>query len=458
MGNINTALYNSASALSVLGQAFNVVENNITNANTPEYADQTASFEAMPLDLSQQLPGGVEAGPLISSRNEYLEQAVRTQQTSLSYSTQLASDLGQVQSNFSLTSTSGIDSAMNTFFNSFSQLSVSPNDTTDRQAVLNAASGVAQSFQSAAQSIQQVSTNVVSETTGVVSQINSLASQIANLNQSYGSDAGANQDPGLDAQMHSDLLQLAQLTNFTVIQNSAGGYNVFLGGQSPLVMGSDAYAISAGNTSDQTGIQDSNGNDITGEITGGQLGALIQEQNTTLPGYLSSLNTLAQNFADTVNGQLAQGVDENGDTPTTPLFSYDQDDDAASTISVNSLTPDQIAAASADAPGGGDNAVAMAQLATTPEINGATFTQYFGNFESQMGNDVANAQADQQQAQSQLTQAQSEVSNASGVNLNDEATKLLQYQQSYDAVGKMVGVLDDLTQTLIDMVDTSTSS
>jgi flagellar hook-associated protein 1 len=454
MGNISTALFTSANALNVLGQAFNVVENNISNANTPEFAAQTASFDAQPFDISQQLTGGVEAGPLISSRDEYLEQAVRTQQTSLSFSTQTANDLGQVQSNFSLTSTTSIDTELDNFFNSFSQLAVNPNDTPDRQAVLNAATTMAQSFQSAASSIQQVSTNVTSQTTGAVSQINALASQIANLNETFGTSPGSNEDPGLDAQLHSDLLNLSQLTNYTMTQNNDGGYNIFIGGQSPLVMGGNAYSISSGNTSDQTTIFDSQNNDITSEITGGQLGALVQEQNTTLPGYTSSLNTLAQNFADTVNGQLSQGVDENGDTPTTPLFSYDSGA-PASTISVNDLTPDQIAAAAADAPGGGDNATAMAQIANTPEINGATFVQYYSQLATQIGGDVSNAQADQQQSQAQLTQAQTAVSNVSGVNLNTEATTLLQYQQSYQAIGQMVGVLDNLTQTLINMVDAS---
>src|SRR5579875_2901697 len=433
MGTINTALYNASNALGVLGQAFNVVENNISNANTAEYADQTASFEPMPFDPGGQLPGGVEAGPLISSRNEYLEQAVRSQQTALGFASQRAGDLGQVQSNFSLTSTNGIDAALNNFFNSFSQLSVNPNDTESRQAVLNAADSVAQSFQSAAGAIQQVSTNVVSQTNGVVSQINELASKIADLNRAYGANAGP--------------------ANYSLIKSDQGGYNVFLGGQTALVIGGTANAISADNSSNQTVIFDANGGDITAQITGGQLGALIGEQNTTLPGYLDSLNTLAQGFADAVNGQLAQGLDQNGNTPATPLFSYDAAGGAAATLSVNALTPDQIAAASAGAPGGNGNAVAMAQLADTPEISGATFTQFFGNLGATIGADVAGAQSDQQQAQAQLTQAQSEVSNASGVDLSAEAARLLQYQQSYDAVGKLVSVLDGLTQTLMNMVE-----
>jgi len=452
MGGISSALLNAGNALGVFGQTFNVVENNISNANTPGYADQNPSFDPLPFQPEQGLVGGVAAGPLISSRDEYLEQAVRTQQSLLGSATQSAGDLGQIQPLFDLTSTSGVSSSIDNFFNSFSQLSVNPNDAVSRQSVITAASQVAQGLQNTAAGIAQVSTNITSQTTSVVTQINQLASQIAGLNQSYQSNSAATSDAGLDAQMHSALENLSQLTDISVIKDSTGAYNVTIGGQTPLVLGSTQFAISAGNTSNQTTILDSQGNDITSQISQGQLGALIAEKNTTLPGYMTSLNTLAQSFADAVNGQLSQGVDENGNAPTTPLFSYDQASDAASTITVNNLTPDQIAAASAGAPGGNGNAVAMTQLATSPQINGFTFTEYYGNLGSQIGNDVAGATADQQQAQDQLSQAQAERTQVSGVSLNDEAAKLLQYQQAYQAVGKLVGVISDLTTTLMDMV------
>jgi len=138
--------------------------------------------------------------------------------------------------------------------------------------------------------------------------------------------------------------------------------------------------------------------------------------------------------------------------PAQALFSYDSATNAASTITVNSLTPDQIAAASAGSPGGNGNAVALTQMANTPQIGEFTFTQFYGNLGSQVGNDVAAAQQDQTQAQSQLTQAQAERSQVSGVSLNEEAIRLLQFQQAYDAVGKLVGVLNSLTTTLLNMV------
>src|SRR5271167_3711862 len=104
--------------------------------------------------------------------------------------------------------------------------------------------------------------------------------------------------------MHADLENLSQIANFSVIKTSDGGFNVELGGQTALVIGGNAYPISLESVASQSAILDSQGNDITSQITQGQLGGLIQEQNTTLPGYLTSLNTLAQSLADTVNGQL----------------------------------------------------------------------------------------------------------------------------------------------------------
>lgn len=452
MGGLTGALLNTANALDAFSQSLSVISNNVTNANTPGYADQTQSLTAQSFNPATGGEGGVLAGPLISSRSEYLEQAVRTQQELLGNAQQRASDLGQVQTLFSLTSTSGIDSSINSLFSSFSQLSVAPNNTVYQQAVISQAGALAQSVNQVASGLAQASTSVASQTSGVIEQINQLASQIAGINQDYQSSTAASQDPGLDAQMNSDLESLSSLTNIAVLHGSDGTYDVTIGSQTPLVMGGTAFNVSSASFSGQTTILDSNGNDITSQISQGSLGALIQEQNTTLPSYETGLNTLAQSLADTINGQLAQGVDQNGNAGA-PLFTYGQASNAASTLAVNAaITPDQIAAASADAPGGNGNAVALTALGTANTVNGETFTGFYGALGSQVGTDVSNAQNDQTQAQDQLTQAQSQRATVSGVSLNDEATKLLQFQTAYQAVGKLVTVLDNLTQVLMDMM------
>ena len=451
MGSLSTALVNSASALRVYDQVFNVIENNVTNANTPGYVSHDLSLVASPI-----AEGGVVAGPLLSSRSTYLDQAVRNQTEQLGTAQQQASDLGQIQSLFDTTGQAGVPGALTSFFNSVSQLSVNPNDQPSRQNVITAAQNVAQQFHQNAAGIQQTSRNVDSETSATVATINNLAAQIASVNQQYQNTPGAAQNPGLDAQLNSALDQLSQYANFSAVKTANGSYNVYLGGQTPLVLGGQASPISANFSSTQTAIDDAQGNDITSELqnNGGSLGSTLQTKNVTLPGYLASLNTVAQTFADTVNNALAQGVDASGNPPAVNLFQYNAARGAAFTLGVTNITASQIAAASATAPGGNDNALAVAQIANQPVLNGATITQAYGTLGGQVGQDIANAQEAQTSQQDLVDQAEQTRSAASGVSLDAEAAKLIQFQQAYQAAGQLVTTLNSLTQTLITMVQT----
>ena len=458
-GSLSSALLNSAQAISVYERAFNVIKNNIANANTPGYVEQDQTLEAMPFDPNSQLSGGVAAGPVVSSRSEYLEQNVRTQQSLLGYAQQGATDLSQVQQIFDLSSTStstsssnDLSGALSNFFNSFSQLSVNPNDPTERQSAIEAAQQVAQRFNQDAGVITEAENNADSQTASTVQTINGYLQQIASLNKQYAADTTASQDAGLDAQMHATLENLSGLVNFSTIQSGNGQVNVYLNGETPLVIGANEYALSADFSSPQTGILDSQGNNVASEITGGTLGGLLSEKNTTLPGYMETLSTLAKTFADQVNGQLSQGLDESGNPPAVNLFTYNQASDAASTIAVTGISPNQIAAASAGAPGGGGNAVAISQMATAPLVNGLSFTQSFAGLGTRVGQDVSQASADQSTYQDLLTQAQQTRSQQTGVSLDAEAAKLIQFQQAYDAVGKMVSTLSNLTLNVINLI------
>lgn len=449
-------LINSSNALNVYDQEFATIQNNIANANTPGYADENLVLKSDTFDPTENIYGGVSVASLQSTRSDYLEQNVRTQTTLLGTAEQQASDLAPLQSIFNLTSSSGISGALTTFFNSVSALSVSPNDAVARQTVLNSAQSLASTFNQAANSINSVAANVQQETVNSVASINTIAADLATLNQDYAA-TGDTANAGLDAQKNADLENLSEIANFTVVSTSNGQFNVYLGGQTPLVMNGQAFPISANFSTPQTTIEDSQGNDITSQITGGQLGAQIGETNTTLPGYMTSLNTLAQTLADTVNNALAAGVDSTGNPPATNLFSYDASAGAAYTLAVTpGMTGSQIAAALPSAPGGNGNALALAQLGSTPEVDGYTFTQAFGNLGQQVGTDISNAQNNQTAQQSLVTQAQAQRSAVQGVSLDAEAAKLLQFQQSYEAVSKLVSTLNSLTDALMNMMPLAT--
>jgi flagellar hook-associated protein 1 len=452
LGNLFASITNTANALKAFEDGLATVSNNVTNANTPGYVAQTQVFVAQPFDLSQGLVGGVEAGPVVSSRDVYAEDSVQQQQTALGYYTQKVADLTPLQSSFDLSSTSGVAPAMDALFSSFSQLSVNPNGTVERQAVLNAANTVAEQFQSAASGLSSQGANLNQQTQSIIGSVNQLASTIAQVNSDNRVDPSGGVNAGVDAQLYSSLEQLSQYVNFTTLQQPDGTVSVLVGGQTPLVVGDQAYDLSGDFSTPQTAILSSTGADITSQITGGQLSATVDDNNNVIPGYLTSLNTLAQSFADQVNTALDNGIDQNGAAPTTDLFTYNPVEGAALTLAVNPLTTDQIAAALPGAPGGNGNALAVAQLANATGVSGYTFDEYFGNLGGQVGNDVSSATNSETTKQNLLSQAQALRQQVSGVSLDAEAESLMAFQQSYEATSKMFTVLNELTESILAVI------
>ena len=447
-----TTLLNTAGSIQVFTRALNTIQNNVTNANTPGFAKQTQTLQAMPFDTANASGGGVQPGPILSSRSEYDEQAVRTQQSLLGESHQKASDLATIEPLFSLTSTTGISTSLSNLFNSFSQLSVNPSDESSRQAVINQAGALAQSFNETANGIGTVASNVQQQTTQAITNINQLTSDLAGLNKAIDASSTVASDPSVDARVHTDLEQLSQYADITALKQSDGTFSIYLGGQTPLVLGDTQFQLQATSVTSQTQILDSQGNDVTEKVQNGQLGALIDENNNVIPSYMSDLNTLAQSVADQVNNTLAGGVDNNGNVPSVNLFSYNATTGAAATLAVTSITPDQIAAASAAAPGGNGNALAVAALANAPVLNGASFTEFYGNLGARVGQDMSTAQADQTTQQDLVTQAQNQRQQDEGVSIDEEAAQLIQFQSAYQAAGQMLAVVNSLTQTLMNII------
>ena len=452
MGNIAASLINAASALQVYEGALEVTQNNVTNANTPGYATQLATLVSQPFDVKTGIPGGVSLGLTQSTRDQFAERAVRTQQTASSYDQQQVSDLSAAQNYFSLSTTSGIGPSISALFQSFSQLSVTPNDAVARQTVLNNAATVAQNFNATANGLLSQTSGLQQATTSTISAINQLGVTIAHINSQGPVDLNGGVNAGVDAQLNAALDQLSQYVNFSVLQQPDGQVSVYLGGQTPLVMGEQSFAMQADFSTPQSAILSSSGADITSQLSGGQLGAVLNDTNNLLPSYVSNLNTLAQTLADQVNNGLNNGIDQNGAAPTTNLFSYNAATSAALTLSVNPLTTDQIAAALPGATGGNGNASAIAALANAPVANGYTFAQAYGNLGAQVGGDLATAQNNSTTDQSLLTQSESLRQQVSGVSLNQQAETLLGFERSFDAISKMVGILNNLSLEVVNLL------
>ncbi len=166
---------------------------------------------------------------------------------------------------------------------------------------------------------------------------------------------------------------------------------------------------------------------------------------------------LAKGVADAVNNLQAQGSTTS--TPPyqagAPLFTYDpaSTTDSAATLAVNpSITASQLAPVDTGPPVvSNGNALNLAALATSSQINGQNFTQFFGSLVARVGNAAASANTQATAQQSMVAQAQNLRQQLSGVSLDEEAIRLVQLQRSYQAASRIVSVVDQLAQSLLDI-------
>jgi flagellar hook-associated protein 1 FlgK len=112
---------------------------------------------------------------------------------------------------------------------------------------------------------------------------------------------------------------------------------------------------------------------------------------------------------------------------------------------VSSITPYQIAAADTTAFSGNGNALDLAALADAPLMNGLTYTKFYGQLGARVGRALSTARDDQQTQSLLLAQSKTLREELSGVNLDEEAANLIQYQRAYQAAAQMITVLNDLT-------------
>lgn len=452
MGNLLTSLLNSANTLQVVDRQLATIQNNVANAGTPGFARQTQTLQPMAFNLDYGLAGGVSAGPVLSSRSEYAEQSVRTESSRLGRANQQASDLAGLSSLFDLTGTFGISASLTAFSRSVSRLSINPNDPASRQSMLDAAQALAGDFRQTAAGIQTAGEQADKAVHDTVANINRLASQVADLNSVFRQSAANTSDAGLDARLHATFEELSQLADFTITRQADGTYNVYLAGQTPLVIGDHQFSISASASANATAVLDSSGADISGQIQSGSLAGALDERNHLIPSYTADLNTLAKTLADRVNQQLAGGLDLNGQTPAVDLFTYDSVHGEAATLDITAITPDQIAAATAGSPGGNGNALALSDLLGSNLFPGQTLTEYFGALGGKVGHDLSAAQSAKDSFGATLAQARSFREQLSGVSLDEEAANLLVAQRAYQASGKLMTVLNDLMDTLMQVM------
>jgi flagellar hook-associated protein 1 FlgK len=99
----------------------------------------------------------------------------------------------------------------------------------------------------------------------------------------------------------------------------------------------------------------------------------------------------------------------------------------------------------------GRNAQSISNLVTAKSMgNGTlTLTDSYANYVNDIGNQTNQIQASSKSQTSLVTQITTAQQSISGVNINEEAANLLQYQQLYQANSKVIQTAQTLFQTIL---------
>ncbi len=172
---------------------------------------------------------------------------------------------------------------------------------------------------------------------------------------------------------------------------------------------------------------------------------------------LSGLDQLAYGIATQVNALNNAGADLSGvtGTATNPLYIFNEPVAAvgsAANLRVVMTDPSQIAA-SAAGQGTGDNSncTALAGLATQPIANGQTPSDFYSSFVTMLGSTVSQVQIENAAQNASVTQLQTTRNSLSGVNLNDEASFLQEFERSYQAASQVFTLLNTVMTSALNL-------
>lgn len=476
MGTINSALTLISSALDADQAALNVVSNNVANADTTGYTREVPSFqESTPIEINGDSYGtGASVTGATSVRDRVLEERLAQQQQLSSASSTRLTALNTLQALFtpdsgSSASTAGdIGSDLTRFFNSFSSLESNPTNNALRQEVHSSATTLAGDVSNAAASLGSQQSSLDQEAAGISSQVNALTSAIAQLNQQIRSTSPTADAGTLEDQRQQDIAQLSQLIGINQVTTENNGLSITTTSGQLLVSQSTSYKLTTGQSGGVTHFY-LGGTDVTSGLTigGGALGGYLTVRDQDIPNAMASLDQLAYSVSTQVNALNNSGTDANGvegtgtnssgvtGTGTTPLYIFNQPTQlsgSALAMSVVMTDPSQLAAASfGSGTGDNSNALALANLATQATVNGQTPSGCYSQVVSHLGSTVSQVSTESAATAASVTQLQSQIDSLSGVNLNDEASSMQQYERAYQAASQVFTILNQVMASVLNL-------
>lgn len=503
MSSLGSVLGVARSALAAQQVVIQTAGQNIANA-------QTAGYSRQRVELAPNVPqrwsyGSVGTGVVVTdvrrARDQLLDVGVRQEAGGEAAASTRQELLASVEAVLGEPSDTGLASAMDAFWSSWSDLATAPTSQAARSVVLQRAGVAATTLNSFDARLGDLRTQTTLRLDNTLAEVNGLATQVAQLNgRIVATEAGGGREAS-DLRDQRDLAvdKLARYGNVQALPRPDGAVQVLFGTHT-LVDGVQARQLAR--TTDPLGntalaFADAPGRPL--QPLGGSTQAMVEFLNRDLPATGDQLDAIANALARTVNAVHGQGRDATGAAPPTVFvnrgtgtfaatdspFAVPLGDGAvtARTIGVNAALaadPARLATSSDPArPTDNDVALALAGLRTgtaatvggtttpttfvLPDRAGApgavlpataptTFAAFYQASVGGLAVRVQDAGADATVRATLAGQARVRRDAVSGVNVDEELTTLMRAQQAYAAAAKVVTAADEMMKTVLGLV------
>ncbi|PIB45713.1 flagellar biosynthesis protein FlgK [Pseudomonas sp. 2822-15] len=309
------------SGLNASQGSLSVLSNNIANVNTPGYSRQQTTQNA---SASNQYGGvfigsGTTLADVRRIYNDFLGAAYQSSTALNSDANAYAGQAAAIDKTLSDKST-GMSAVLSAFFASLQNAAATPSDVSARQLLITNAQTLSNRFNAISTQLTQQKESINGQLQTMSDQVNKLTSSIASLNSQIATAQGSSTSAPanlLDARNEA-VRSLNELIGVTATEKN-GQFSITTGTGQSLVEGSVANTISAvpsKNDNSQYTIQLNMGDtpmDIGNVVSGGSIGGLLRYRSDALMPAINDLGRIAIAAADSVNSQLGQGLDLNGD-------------------------------------------------------------------------------------------------------------------------------------------------
>jgi flagellar hook-associated protein 1 FlgK len=306
-------------------QALNVTGHNLSNATTEGYSRQRIEMSAFePIYLPglnrDQTPGQIGQGVIIERierlRDQLLDQRIVSQSSSEGYWSTRDPYIRMLEHLYLEPGDSSVRSKMDTFWDSWQELSRFPADNAPRTAVIERGKTLIDGIHNRFQGLRGLQDQVNGDIEITVGMVNELSRQIAVLNGDIQQIKALGDNPN-DLMDRRDLLvdRLASMIDISVSNQDKDEYMIHTSGY-VLIQGQVGRQFDLRKGMDTEGYSHIYWRDTQQEMIfeRGSLGALLELRDETIAQEIQTLDNMTMNFVDLVNEIHRDGYGLNGIT------------------------------------------------------------------------------------------------------------------------------------------------